>query len=180
MRSRPIGSVVGAIAGLVFVLVNAGAIPGSVYWRVAAGIAFSAIAYFVVLRGPVVDRPMTDRAATRTYMICVAAMIVAIPLGASIITNVLDKPDAVLVWLVFVVGLHFWPFAGAFKLTVFRWLSGALVLVAAGGAILTMVAGDAVAAGWTGVTAGLVLLFFSAAGPRWTAAGAAQQAGPKV
>lgn len=170
MRSRPIGSLVGAIGGLVFVLVNAGAIPGSVWWRIAAVASFLAIAYVVVLRGPLVERAQPSRAALRIYGISVAAMVVAIPLGASIITNVLDAPDTVLIWVVFVVGIHFLPFAHAFQLLVFRWLSAALVLVAAGGAILLLVADDAAAAGWTGVGAGFVLLVFSAVGPRLTAA----------
>jgi hypothetical protein len=166
MPSVPIGSIIGAIGGLVFVLVNAGAIPGTVYWEVAAVAAFLAIAYFVVLRGPRVHQPAPSRSALRTYGICVAAMVVAIPLGASLITNVLDKPDAVPIWVVFVVGVHFLPFARAFHLPVFRWLAVALMLVAALGTTLLLVSDDAAAAGWTGVIAGFVLLFFSAVGPR--------------
>lgn len=166
MSSRPIGSVIGDIAGLVFVLVNAGAIPGSVYWRIAAVAGALAIAYVVVLRGPLVNRAQPSRSAIRTYGICVTAMIVAIPIGASIITNVLDTPDAVLIWVVFVVGAHFLPFAHAFQLPVFRWLSAALVVVSAGGAILLLISDDAASAGWTGVTAGFVLMIFSAVGPR--------------
>lgn len=95
-------------------------------------------------------------------------MVVAIPTGASIIGNILDKPNAALVWVVFVVGAHFLPFARAFQLPIFRWLSASLILVSVIGAVPTLASNSATAAGWTGVAAGFVLLFFSAAGPRLT------------
>lgn len=167
-RTRPIGSAVGAIAGLVFVLVNAGAVPGSTAWRVAAVLASIAVIWFVVVRGPRLDQQPPTRAALRTYGLSVTAMVIAIPIGAAFLTNVLDRPDVVVVWVVFLVGAHFLPFARAFDLPLFRWLSVALVLVALVGAVATLPMDDAVAAGWTGVIAGGVLLAFSAIGPRLT------------
>ena len=131
-----------------------------------AVVVFAAIIWFVVVRGPEVDQEPPDRAACRTYGICVAAMIVAIPVGATILTRVLDKPNAVLVWVVFVVGAHFMPFARAFRLPIFYWLSASMVLVSVIGAVPTLISNSAVAAGWTGVAAGFVLLLFSALGPR--------------
>jgi hypothetical protein len=169
MRTRPIGSIIGAIAGLAFVLINAGALPASFAWRIAAVVGFVAIAWFVVLRGPKVDQVPPSRMALRVYAISVIAMVVAIPLGATIITNVFSRPNAVLTWVVFVVGAHFLPFARAFQLPVFRWLSASLVIVSVIGAVATLVSGSAVAAAWTGVTAGFVLLLFSALGPRLSA-----------
>ncbi|MBK9474679.1 MAG: hypothetical protein IPL94_00160 [Tetrasphaera sp.] len=170
MPTKPIGSIIGAIAGLVFVLVNAGTVPGSLVWRIAAVIGFVAIAWFVVLRGPEMEGAQPSRTALRTYAISVAAMIVAIPVGATIISNVLDRPDAVLVWVVFVVGAHFLPFARAFGLPVFRWLSVSLVVVSVVGGVSTFISGSTTAPGWTGVVAGFVLLVFSAVGPRLTPA----------
>lgn len=65
MRTRPIGSIVGATAGLVFVLVNAGAVPASILWRIAAAVAFAAVIWFVVLRGPELIIPLAHvRGAT--------------------------------------------------------------------------------------------------------------------
>lgn len=168
MRTRPIGSIIGAIAGLVFVLVNAGAVSGSLVWRITATVVFAAIAWFVVLRGPEIDQPPPSRAAMRTYGISVAAMVVAIPAGAAVISNILHKPNAVPVLVVFVVGVHFVPFSRAFGLPVFGWLSLSLIVVAAGGAVPTLVHNSAVAAGWSGVVAGFVLLFFAGVGPRLT------------
>lgn len=166
VRNKPVGSMIGAISGLVFVLVNAGAVPWTSIWRVAAVVAAVAIVWFVVVRGPSVEHEPPNRDAVRTYGFSVTAMIVLIPVGASVITNVLDKPNAVVVWVVFVVGAHFVPFARAFDLTVFHWLAAAMMLVAVVGAVPTLTSNSAMAAGWTGVAAGFVVLVFSAAGPR--------------
>ncbi len=168
MRTRPIGSIIGAVAGLIFVLVNAGAVPASLVWRIAAAVAFAAIAWFVALRGPEIDQTPPSRAAIRTYWTSVAALVVAIPIGATVISQVLHKPNAVLVWVVFVVGMHFVPFSRAFGLAVFGWLSVSLIVVAAVGAVPTLSHNSAVAAGWTGLGAGFVLLFFAGVGPRLT------------
>ncbi len=82
------------------------------------------------------------------------------------ITDVLDTPDAVPVWVVFVVGAHFLPFARAFRLPVFLWLSLSLVVISVVGAVLALVFDSGTAAGWTAVAAGFVLMGFSAVGPR--------------
>ncbi|MEO6881275.1 MAG: hypothetical protein ABI181_10075 [Mycobacteriaceae bacterium] len=177
MRTRPVGSLVGAIAGLVFVLVNSGAVPGSLLWRAAAAVAFVAVIWFVVLRGPEVEQAPPSRDAVRTYGFAVVAMVVAIPVGARILSDVLDRPSAVLVWVVFVVGAHFLPFAHAFHLPVFRLLAASLVVVAIIGAVPTLTSNSEAAAGWTGVAAGFVLLFFSAAGPHLSRSSAARSAG---
>lgn len=166
MRSRPIGSIIGAIGGVIFVLVNAGAVPGSLAWRIAAGVACAAIVWSVILRGPDIDQAPPSRTALRTYGIAVTALVVAIPVGASIISNVLHKPNAVVVWVVLVVGAHFVPFSRAFDLPVFAWLSASLIVVAAAGAVPALANNSALAAGWTGVAAGFVLLLFAGIGPR--------------
>ena len=168
MRNRPIGSVIGAIAGLAFVLINVGTVPAPLLWRLLAASGFVAIIFFVVLRGSEADQVSPSRSAVRTYGISVAAMVLAIPLGATIITNVLDRPNAVLVWVVFVVGVHFLPLAHAFHLPVFRWLSASLVVVSVVGAVPTLTSDSATTAGRTGVAAGFVLLLFAAVGPRLT------------
>ncbi|WP_340390163.1 hypothetical protein [Aeromicrobium sp.] len=159
------GSAIGAIAGLAFVLINAGNVPAPLLWCLVASSGFIAILWFVVLRGPEVAQVSPSRSAVRTYGISVAVMVVAIPLGASVITNALDRPNAVLAWVVFVVGVHFLPFAHEFHLPVFRWLSASLVVVSLVGAVLALSSDGAVAAGWTGVAAGFTLLLFSAVGP---------------
>ena len=165
MQTRPVGSIIGAIAGLVFVLLNAGAVPDPLIWRIAAVAAFAAVMSFLVLRGRVATPEPPSRTALRIYGLSVLAMVVAIPVGASVISNVLDRPNAVVVWMVFVVGAHFWPFARAFGLPFFRWLSASLVMVSILGAVPALASNSATAAGWTGIVAGFVLTLFSAIGP---------------
>ena len=176
MRTRPIGSIVGATAGLVFVLVNASAVPAPILWRTLAVVAFAAVIWFVVLRGTDLEQVPPSRAALRTYGFSVVAMVVALPMGARVLSDVLDRPSAVLVWVVLVVGVHFLPFANAFHLPVFRWLSASLLVVALVGAVPTLATNSATAAGWTGVAAGFVLLSFSAAGPHLSRASTSRSA----
>lgn len=107
-----------------------------------------------------------SRSAIRIYGFSVTAMALSIPLGAAVLRNVFDKPDVVLVWVVFVVGLHFLPFSKAFNLPVFTWVAAALMLVAVIGAIAAIPTNDATATAATGVAAAFVLLLFAAIGPR--------------
>lgn len=161
---RNVGSIIGSIGGLVFVLLNAGAVPDSTLWRIAGVVVFLAVAGFVLARGTTAKPVVPSRSALRMYGIAVTAMVAAIIAGAALLSRVFDKPNLVLPWVVLAVGAHFWPFAKAFQLPVFRWLSGTLIAVAVVGGIFTLVTASAAAAGWTGVAAGFVLLFYAALG----------------
>ncbi|MEO8850641.1 MAG: hypothetical protein ABI360_02820 [Allobranchiibius sp.] len=169
MRSRPVGSVVAAVGGLAFVLLNSPAVPGALAWQALAVVTFGAIVWFVVIRGPKREHAMPSRGAIRTYGFSVLAMVAAILLGARVLNGPLDRPTAVLPWVVLVVGAHFLPFAGAFELPIFRLVASALVIVGLAGLVPTLSSDNAAAAGWTGVAAGLALLLFAAVGPRFSA-----------
>ena len=67
-----------------------GTVPAPLLWRLVAASGFVAIIWFGVLRGSDVVQVSPSRSALRTYKISVAALVVAIPLGATIITNVPD------------------------------------------------------------------------------------------
>jgi hypothetical protein len=166
MRRLPIGSVIGAVAGLVFVLANAGDLPAAAVIRIAGLVAF-VLVLVLLLRGPVAEPPRPSPAALRTYGLCVVGEVVAIPVGALVIRALGGPSELVVVWVVFVVGLHFLPFARAFGLPVFDLLAWTLIALAVVGGVLTVTA-DAVAGRWTAVAAGFVLLGFAAAGPRLT------------
>jgi hypothetical protein len=168
MRRLPLGSVIGAVAGLVFVLANAGDLPAATAWRIAGGLAF-VLVIVVLRRSPVAEPPRPSRTALRTYGLCVLGEVVAIPVGALVIRAVDGPAELIVVWVVFVVGVHFLPFARAFGLPVFDLLAWALIALAVVGGVLTL-AVDAVAGPWTAVLAGFVLLAFAAAGPRLTRA----------
>lgn len=166
MQSRPIGSVFAAIGGLAFVLLNANEVPGALVWQALAVIAFAAIIWFVVIRGPKIANATPGRAAIRTYGFAVLGMVAAILVGARLLNGVFDRPTAVLPWVVLVVGAHFLPFAGAFELPIFRPVAIALMIIGLAGLVATWGSDNTAAAGWTGVAAGFVLLLFGAIGPR--------------
>ncbi len=165
-----LGSLVGAIGGLVFVLANAGGLPGgaATALRVVAVVAFVAAIALTIRSVPrTAGHPPPDRRAWRVYLICVVAMVAAFPLGSLVLTRALGRSELVLPWVVLVVGAHFLPFASAFRAGIFRVLSWALIAIALVGGLVTVLVGPAASAG-TGVLAGFALLAFAAAGPlRW-------------
>jgi hypothetical protein len=171
MQGQKFGSWVGVVAGLAFVAFNAGGLPDP--WPVLlwiAGLLAAALVAAVIVRAPAAGGEPPSRRAIRVYGWCVTAMIVAIPVGASLLNGPLDAPELTVVWVVAVVGAHFLPFAGAFEAPVFRSLAWTLLAVAAAGTAATLLIGDDAAAA-TAVVAGFVLLGFAALGARSGGAG---------
>lgn len=163
MRGRALGSTVGAVGGLVFVLVNAGALPAALLLRLLAAVLFAATVLLALrVRDP---GPPPSREALRVYGFCVLAEVLAIPVGAAVL-RALDRSELVLVWVVLVLGVHFVPFARAFAAPVFALLGWALVAVAVVGGVVTLATGDADVAPATATVAGFVLLAFSLYGVR--------------
>jgi hypothetical protein len=171
MQGQKFGSWVGVVAGLAFVAFNVGGLPDP--WPVLlwiAGLVAAAFVAVVIVRAPAAHVEPPSRQAIRVYGWCVTAMIVAIPLGASLLNGPLDAPELTVVWVVAVVGAHFLPFASAFEAPVFRSLAWTLLAVAAAGAAATLLIGKG-AAPATAVVAGFVLLGFAALGARSGGAG---------
>ncbi len=160
---------IGAIGGVLFVVLNAGPLgsPTSTVLRVVGVVAFALVVWFSVLR-PASHRPgpSPSRTALRTYGFCVVGEVVAIVLGAQVLVRLLHSPELVLPWVVLVVGVHFVPFARAFRVPLFAVLGWTLIAVAVVGGVLTVALGAAAAvpAALTGVVAGFVLLAFAGAG----------------
>lgn len=178
---RPqLGSLIGANGGLVFVLVNAGALPGPVALalRVLAAIAFVAVIIVTLRSGSRTPAgPPPDRRAWRIYLVSVVAMVAAFPLGSLVLTRGFGRPELVLPWVVLVVGAHFLPFAAAFRAGIFRAMAWTLIAIALVGGLATVLV-DPVASPLTGVLAGFALLAFSAAAPlQWLRRPVAQRAG---
>jgi len=166
MRGRRTGALIGAVGGVVFVLANAGALgsPTSVVLRVVGVVAFAVVLWWAVLRpGGVSPGPQPSPAALRTYLVCVAGEVVAIPLGAQVLVRAVGRPELVLPWVVLVVGVHFLPFARTFRVPLFSGLAWTLVVLGLLGGVLAVVVGPVLASA-TGVLAGFVLLAFAGAG----------------
>lgn len=164
MDGRRLGSIVGATGGLGFVLGSAGGVPATLLWQLLAA-ALGVAVLVAVWRTTAPAPPPPSREGLRLYGICVVAMLVAVPLGARLLT-VADLEHLVRVWVVLVVGLHFLPFARAFGTPLFTRLGVALVGVALVGAALATVSGadDDTWPAATAVAAGFVLLGFALGG----------------
>lgn len=166
MGSPRTGALIGAVGGVLFVVLNAGALgsPTNLALRVLGVAAFAFVLWWSVLRrsaaGP---GPRPAPAALRTYLLCVAGEVVAIPLGAQVLVRAVGHPELVLPWVVLVVGVHFLPFARTFRVPLFAALAWTLVALGLLGGVLAVALGPVLAAG-TGVLAGFVLLAFAAAG----------------
>ncbi|MGV0775022.1 GNAT family N-acetyltransferase [Mycolicibacterium elephantis] len=146
--------------GLVFVLVNAGGLPG--HWDVVARIAGIALAFAAVARVLFSRAPEENWSGSpRPYWVAVAVEVAAIPVGATVLTRVLDQPDLVVVWVVFVVGAHFLP-ARAFGIGRYTALGIVLMLLALVSASGYLIADIPWAPAAGAVLAGAALLGFAA------------------
>jgi hypothetical protein len=166
---QEVDSLIGAIGGLLFAEISSLWLPSPAGWpvRIGAAVGFVAVLGYAVLRKRPPEPPSHPRSsrALRTYLICVALEIVAIPLGTLLLVQVLRQPVVVLPWIVIVAGLHFLPFRDAFGTALSDRLGGVLFGLGILGGALVLRWSPAYSP-WTGVVAGLVMLGFAAATAR--------------
>lgn len=166
MNGRHLGSLVGTIGGIVFVLANLGGLElSAVAAVILVGIAvMGVVAVLLAIRADDAEPPpVPTRRSITVYWVAVAAMVVAIPAGSALLSG-LDLSRLQPCWVVLAVGAHFVPFARVFGADLFLGLAASLIGVALLGAVVTLAGVDRAPAG-TGVLAGLVLLGWSWAGP---------------
>jgi hypothetical protein len=172
LSGAQLGSLIGVVAGALFILINAGGTSAAVAVRIVGVVLVLAALWWGVVRAPASAPAGLSTRAGRIYWISVLAEIVAIPAGASVINNVFDRSELTVLWVVAVVGVHFLPFSRAFGQPMYAWLGSMLILLALAGAAITLATGSDSAPSWFAVTAGVVLLGFCVAGPRLAAAAA--------
>lgn len=151
-----IGALIGGSFGLVYVLVNAGALgsPTGPVLQVLGVLAFVAL-LVAVLRNRGTGPAGPPRFA-RGYWIVVVAEVVAIVAGAQVL-NALGLPP--LPWVTIVVGVHFLPLARMWHAPSLGRIGAALVLCGVAGLVAAIAgASAAVVALLAGVLAGFVLL----------------------
>ncbi len=126
---RIVGSGVGALAGLVYVVANATAMepPLRIAARLVAGAIFGACAVGMIrtlrtLRTHRLHEPDQPRHADRRYWAVLAGEVATAVSGAYVLAGPLQRPGAVLAWVTLVVGLHYFPLATVLRAPVFRVL----------------------------------------------------------
>lgn len=147
------------VFGLVFVLVNAGDLPKP--WSGVAMVAGIALAVLALGSGVLRSAPSAAVSGSpRVYWIAVVIEVIAIPVGANVLSRLVGTTDLSVLWVVFVVGAHFLP-AKAFGIGRFAELGVVLMLVAVVFAALWLAADVEWAPSAGGVLAGFCLLGFA-------------------
>lgn len=163
MQGRNIGALIGAVFGLVFVVVNSDELgqPAATVLRLA-GLAASVGVVVAVFRAPRVSvRPEQQFFGLR-YWLLVAGEVVAIAAGLAVLNGPLDASYAGVAWVALVVGVHFLPMGRMFGVGLFRPLGLALAACGAVGLVLAASgAGEPAVAAVGGVLPGALLLGFS-------------------
>lgn len=180
-RGALTGGLVGAVFGLVFVLVNSG---GLGTWTTVLRVAGVVVALLVVADlvrrlGPAAGG--SDRASTpasspwgRGYRLVVLAEAVALFGGVQVVVRLLDAPRYAIAWVCFVVGVHFVALGALWRVTRFQVLAAVLVALSFAAVLVGASGGsDAAVRLVAGVGAGVVLLAFAASSGRGAVARAA-------
>lgn len=162
MTPDRLGVLVGAVFGLVWVEVNAGAAPSPVglVLRVAGAVVFLGV----------VGALWRSRGARRTdgqgrpgfgrgYRLVLVAELVAFFGGNLLLNGPLGLPDGVVAWIAFVVGAHFVVLARVWREPSIGWVGGGAAVLGAVGLAMAVAGASADAIALTaGVGTGAVLL----------------------
>jgi hypothetical protein len=163
MKRDQVARLIGGSFGLVFIEANASALP------TAAAIPLRILAIAVFLGRVVFGRRLGgpgargDETATpgfgRRYWYVVAIEVLGIIGGLVVINRVLHAPRATVPWIAFVVGVHFFGLAAAWRRSLLRGLGASVAACGAAGLVLTLCgASAAVIALVAGVAPGALLL----------------------
>ena len=124
MSGAKVGSLLGAVGGLVFIVSNAGELQGA--WPLVlrlVGIGTFVLVVSLVLRADVIGSGVAPtRAQMRGYGLTVLAEVLAIVVGSRVLVGGFDLPEATLPWVATVVGVHFVVFARIFNESIFAVL----------------------------------------------------------
>lgn len=119
-----ISPMIGAVGGLVFVVVNAWSLGDT--WQpiaIAVGVLWFLWAVWAIVRVPDDDRAYRpDARQMQAFWIVVGLEVVFIIGGAQLFIRVLDVPAASLPWVATVLGIHWLVFRLVFQQDIFLWL----------------------------------------------------------
>lgn len=158
------GTTVGAAGATVFVLANRSVLSDP--WRgmatfVWAGALIAYLWFVFGVRRDFDDGQSPARRAGLIYLGSVAGMLILIRLGSAVLDQV-GAPGLRPAVIVVAVGLHFFPFASAFRTPMFNILGTVMVVLGAGGLGLGAIT-SGTAASAAAVTSGIAMLSVIAA-----------------
>ena len=169
-REQRLGLAIGASFGLVFVLVNAGALPSPWPLLLRGAGVLAWVGVLLALRSagarPPLERAYGGGGFDRRYWMIVVVEVLALIGGLQVLARVFDAPEAGVAWVAVVVGLHFNALAVAWREPSLHVLGAALTVCGVVGLALAAVGADQAAVSTVGgVVPGFVLL----AGGAWAA-----------
>lgn len=157
------GSLIAIAFGLVFVEVNSGGLdaPWPLVVRIAGAVVAAGLLVALFRLGRPRD-PGPGRGGTwfgdRRYQLIVVAEAIALFGGLFVINGVLKHSEVAVAWVAFVVGVHFFGLAAAFRLNRFHVLGAALTLLGIAGFVLDALGASAATIGLvSGVFSGVAL-----------------------
>jgi hypothetical protein len=164
------GSLIGALFGLIYLLINAGPLPlaAGIPVRLAGGCAFVAV-LVTICRSAISGGPAEQAGGFGSgYWLVVTAEAVALAAGPWILNGPLNMPQAGVAWVSFVVGVHFFALAAVFGLRSFHYLGAVITACGiAGLALAALGVGEAPITVISGLIPGAVLLAFGYWGALW-------------
>ena len=163
-RHKRISIFITTTFGFIYVMANAGTLPGN------AAIAVRTVGILAAV-GLLISLPRPDRADppnvgfTRDYWLIVAGEVIVGLGGLALLNGVLGIHDASIAWISLVVGIHFFGFYVIWHLPVMVWIGAAITVCGVAGLIAAGVnLSAATIAVVAGVLPGAVLL----AGGYWS------------
>lgn len=162
MAGYRLGLVIGAVFGLIYVVVNASALgtPVGPLLQLLGLAAF--VGLLVVLRrspSVPVDAVASSPRFGSGYWLVIAGEVAAMVAGIAVLNGLLELPQAVLPWISFVVGVHFLVLARVWGEPSLSWLGAGITVCGALGLTVAAVgADDATIAAIAGVAPGALLL----------------------
>lgn len=163
LPGQRLGSAIGAVFGVIYVEVNAGALPPAISGvvRIVGVVLFAAVAALLVVgrHGSLSAEGPRRQGFGRGYWVVVVVEVAAIVVGARVLSGPAGLPDGVVAWISVVVGVHFVALAAVWRLPFYRILGAAIALCGVAGLVAAGAgASNAVVAGTGGVIPGALLL----------------------
>lgn len=161
MPRKVTGSLVGGVFGLVYVVINAGAlpsVPGGVI-RVAGVVAFVGLLLRARLAGARTAATSSVAGLGRAYWLVVGGEVLVGAVGIAVLNGPLSAPEAVLPWVSLVVGVHFVALAMLWRQPLYHLLGAGIGVAGVAGLAAALAgANAAVVSAVAGVAPGALLL----------------------